>query len=80
MIKAAVLQKTTLNFAAADVVQIGFRKWECILQEPLMIAECSKVLVTGLSLPPLKPVAIKLLLTSVTVELDFWKLHPQFKM
>lgn len=61
VIKAPVLQKI-LNFAAADV-QICFRKWDQILQEPLMIAESSKVLVTGLSLPLVKPVAIKLLLT-----------------
>lgn len=36
-----------------------------------MIAEGSKVLVTGLPLPPFKPVVIKLSLTAVIVELDF---------
>lgn len=51
------LQKTTLTFAAADVVQIYLRKWGEILQEPLMIAGGSKVLVT---LPQLKSGVIKL--------------------
>lgn len=36
-----------------------------------MIAEGSKVLVTGLSLPPLKPGEIKLSLPAVIMELNF---------
>lgn len=62
------LQKTTLTFAAADVVQIYLRKWGEILQEPLMIAGGSKVLVT---LPQLKPGVIKLSLAALIVELGF---------
>lgn len=42
-----------------------------------MVAEGSEVLVTGPSLPPLKPGVIKLLLT---VALDCWKLLPGFQM
>lgn len=45
-----------------------------------MIAEGSRVLVTDIPLPPLKPVVIKLLLTSVAVEPDFGKLNPQFEI
>lgn len=36
-----------------------------------MITEGSKGLVTGLSLPPFKPVVIGLPLTAVIMELDF---------
>lgn len=60
-----MLHKTALTFAAADVMHIYFRKWGEILQEPVMIAEGSKVFVTGLSLPPEKPGVIKLSLTAV---------------